>query len=348
MRRGLLGLLTVSLVGIALPTAADQASLRLADRMHALQTLYQAAYREAVRRVDQELQVDYETLRQQYQSAYRLNQQKLTIAEQAGESFQVRDVLTDPDEPPELRLFGEASLVLENELERSHLLKGQYLQACEDLLDDVIEEDALLRYFFRSREYKGRYGLLLKRMVWRLDNGESASARPLKPYTVFADRRQTPFLVLVSPAAFDSLAFLRSILLHELNHVLLYKEPYRGVERPAEAEEGVPKTPISLPYGWLFTKRFARTNAYQFHLMHEYYAFKAQLIYDGSVRGDPHRELPMKDRVHIEHLYAWTLAELSPQSREVIQQTPEPPIIALLRQLDAREAQPAQSPTSSH
>jgi hypothetical protein len=326
--------------GVARAEADPASSQRLSQRMQVLQSMYQAAHREAVARVNQQLGVDYDQLHQRYYTTYRLQQQKLSIVEQAGDGSadKAYDLLTEVTADIEQQLYAEASLVLDNELERSHLLRGAYLQGCEEVLDELIASDPLLSHIFRSAEYKNRYGLLLKRMVWRLDSGESALAKPLKAYTVFADRRQTPFLVLISPAAFDSLSFLRSILVHELNHVLLYKEPFGGVERPVTEEEGVPKQPAGLPYGWLFTKRFARTSSYQFHLVHEYYAFKAQLLYDDQVRGDPYRALPMKDRIHIEHLYAWALGELSGQSREVIRRSPDPPIITLMRQLGAREA----------
>jgi len=221
--------------------------------------------------------------------------------------------------------------VLENELERNHLLRAKSLQAYEEILDEIISTDPIFAYFFNSSEYRATGGLLLTRVVWELSGSKSSSAHPLATYTVFADRARTPFLIKVSPAAFSSLSFLRSIVLHELNHVLLYRDPlFAGLDRPSSLEENQPTRLSSSKYSLFFNLQYGGTTDYQYHLVHEYYAFKTQLLYDDLAPHNPYYRLMPSDRTHIEHLYEWALGQLSGQYKAFVEAHPDPPLLPYL------------------
>lgn len=287
----------------------------LDQRLQAVQAQYQAARQLIVLRINPSFGIDYEALHRLY----------------GGRDLLYRKNPTQRPRDPEYRRYLEAQLVLENELERDHLLKAQCLDAYEKILDDLIQVDPLLRYFFDSPEYKARYGLLLKRVVWEISEGEAASAKALDAYTVFADRTQIPFLIRVGPAAFTRLSYLRSILIHELNHVLIYKEPlfeplFQELEHPSSRREDIPQRPPPGLYGLFFNLRHGRTPGYQYYLLHEYYSFRAQLLGDDASPQDPTHRLSPADRKQIEQLADWAYSELSARSREFVKKNPAPPM----------------------
>ena len=226
--------------------------------------------------------------------------------------------------------------MLENELARSHLLKARCMEAYEKIVDSLIQADPLFNYFFLSPEYRQQHGLLLKRVVWELEGG-SSSTKPLDAYTLFTDRTQTPFLIKVGPAAFASLAFLRSILIHELNHLLIYKEP---VFDPlfADLKQGGAASGASSPkpttaggsYSFFFNLRHGGTSGHQYFLIHEYYSFRAQLLYDETAPESPTHRLSPGDRAQTEKLAQWAFGQLSPRNKRFIQEHPDPPIQAYL------------------
>ncbi len=314
---------------------ANDVHKELTDRMERVRVLYDSARRGLVHQVNQRLGIDYEALSLRYQEADFRYRQKLNIVEKIPnlearhrEEEKLRAELVAPD----YRRFAEARLVLENELERNYALKADLLQGYEGILDLLIDVDPTLSYFFRSEEYQQRFGLLLKRMVWDLSGGEAASTKALNTSPVFADRRRMPFLIQVSPTAFTSLSYLRSILIHELNHVLLEKEPlFLEVRRRSGPGENMPKKPITDLYSFFFNLRFARTPDYQYHLIQEYYSFEAQLACDDSASLDPRYRLPPSDRRRIKELADWALSELSTRNQAFVKKHPNPPILAYLQ-----------------
>lgn len=314
---------------------ANDVHEELTDRMGRVRLLYDSARRGLVHQLNQRLGIDYEALSLQYQEEDFRYRQKLSIVEKIPnlearrrEEEKLRAELVAPD----YRRFAEARLVLENDLQRNYALKAEVLQGYEEILDLLIDVDPTLSYFFRSDAYQQRYGLLLKRMVWELSGGEAASTKPLNTSPVFADRRRMPFLIQVSPNAFTSLAYLRSILIHELNHVVLDKEPlFLELRRPSGPGENVPKRPMTDLYSLFFNLRFARTPDYQYHLIQEYYSFEAQLACDDLTGLDPRYRLPPSDRRRIRELRDWALSELSGRNQAFIKRHPHPPIVAYLR-----------------
>ena len=300
---------------MGLSASASDLNFELDRRLKAVHAHYQAARQGIVLRINQTLGIDYEALHRVYQER----------------AYFSRGKLQTPLEEPAYRQYVEARLILENELERDHLLKARCLDAYERILEGLIQSDPLLKQFFDSLEYRQRHGLLLKRVVWEIWEGEAASTKALDAYTVFADRRQMPFLIKVGPSAFTRLSYLRSILIHELNHVLIYKEPlfeplFADLERPAQGEENIPKQPAPGIYGLFFNLRHARAPGYQYHLLHEYYSFRTQLLYDELAPNDPYHRLSREDREQIERLADWAYRELSPRSREFVERNPDPPM----------------------
>ena len=321
--------------GLLSPLAGAESSdvnQQLAERLQAVQAEYHAARQAIIRRLDQELGIDYNAWQQRYQEQERLYREQRALVEKMSDEArkrQAQEQLAAVFMTQEYHRYTEARMLLDNELERNHLLMARSLQAYEGILDTLIDTEPLLRYFFHSSDYRSRYGLLLKRVVWVLPGGESASTVPLSTYTMFADRVRTPFLIKVTPAALTSLAFLRSILIHELNHVLLSKEPVvAGLERSSSFAETIPTQPAPAWYSVFFNLRYGRTQDYQDHLLQEWYAFKAQLLYDNAVPPSVHYRLPPSDRQHLERLYQWASSELRGPHQQAIVQHPDPPIVA--------------------
>ena len=326
-------------VAFAAPGDSNQ---QLAARIEAVHRDYQTAYRAVVGRINQQLGLDYDALDRAYQTQYRAYRLKLGLVEQmedAAARRRAKEQLETFFKNPECVRYAEARAVLENELERDHLLRARSLSAYEEILDGLIAGDPLLRNFFQSPGYADARGLLLKRMVWELEGGASAMTVPLNTYAVFADRARTPYLIKVTPVAFDSLAFLRSILVHELNHVLLEKEPLlAGLPRSASVLDNTPGRPTQEPYSWFFNLRHGGTSTYQRALLHEYYGFTAQLLYDDQAPRDVYYRLTPEVRRHIESLAQWAYSELSPASRQFVRRHPRPPIDAYVQRLSRRLA----------
>lgn len=323
------------------PVPLDGANLQLAERIRTAQADYLSARQAILQQINESFNIDYEALYRRYDARDREYRQQSAVVEriQDGPAKQRElEKLRAEFESPEYLRYAEAKLVLENELERNHLLRAASLQAYEEILDALINSDPILEYFFHSAEYRGSGGLLLKRVVWELSGGKSSSALPLTTYTVFADRTRTPFLIKVSPAAFSSLSFLRSIVLHELNHVLLYREPmFAGLDRPSSTDDSQPTKLSSSKYSLFFNLQYGGTTDYQYHLVHEYYAFKTQLLYDALAPDDPYHRLSPADRTHIEHLYEWSLGQLSGQFKAFVEEHPEPPLLPYIKRFLASQ-----------
>lgn len=321
----------------------DGVNQALATRIEAAQAEYLATRHTILQRINQWFRIDYEALYRRYDAHDREYRQQLEAVEKIQDDEakrKERERLRATYDTPEYRQYAEARLVLENELERNHLLRAKSLQAYEEILDELIRADPVFAYFFHSSEYRATGGLLLTRVVWELSGSKSSSAHPLATYTVFADRTRTPFLIKVSPAAFSSLSFLRSIVLHELNHVLLYRDPlFAGLDRPSSLEENQPTKLSSSKYSLFFNLQYGGTTDYQYHLVHEYYAFKAQLLYDDlAPPHNPYYRLMPSDRTHIEHLYEWALGQLSGQYKAFVEAHPDPPLLPYLKRFLAQES----------
>ncbi len=328
-----------------LSAVADEAAFnaQLIARNRASIAEMDRAYRELTDQVNQRFDLDYRALDRLFRDRYREYHGKLSIIEGIQDP-QRRDqeyrALQAPFRSPEAQRYLEARLFLEHEFNRNHLLKASRLQVCEEILEALMTRDPLLRYFFRSAEYQERHGLLLTHVAWGLPEGTAALTRPLDAYTMFADRTRMPVLITVSPKAFDSLAYLRSVMVHELNHVLLEKEPIAAeLGRMSTAAGHLPLQPSPARYARYFTRRYGRSAAQQYHLMHEYYAFAAQSLYDDQAQRSAEERLSAEDRRYIETLRQWVYDQLSPQHRAFLQRHPDPPIAAYLS-LEAQASAP--------
>ena len=324
-------------LGLAVPSSAEEPLYQqLAWRMQRAQETYQQARQAIIRQLDEELGIRYEALQQLYEEHERVSREQRRLLTRASQTKPTPPP-ADPSQAflthPEYLHYTEARLLLDNRLARDHLLRAGCLDAYESILDALVDADPLLRAFFRSPDYVHRHGLLLKQVVWELSGAEAASTKPLDVYTTFANRAQMPFLIRLSPAAFTSLPFLRSLVIHELNHVLLYKEPtFAELERPSSPQESIPTQPSPALYSLFFNLRYGRTPAYQYHVVQEYYSFKAQLLYDDLAPPTVYHRLSPQDRRQITSLLTWTFNQLSLHHQAFVQQHPDPPIAAYIRQ----------------
>ena len=307
---------------------------QLAQRHALVFAEFQTAYRAVVEKVNQRFGIDYAKLDEAYHAWCEEYQRRLSAIEAVPDEArrQREKRALEASLASEALQYLEAKLYLDNELDRDHLLKARRLQGCEEILDMLTARDPLLRRFFHSPDYQRRYGLLLTRMVWALAEGASAWTKPLDTYTMFTDRTRMPFLITVSPTAFTSLAFLRSILLHEITHVLLCKGTLlAGLERPSSLKDSIPTQPTPSRYSLLFTLRYGHTPSYQYHLLQEYYAFSAQLLYDELAPPNAQRRLSPADRAQIERLRDWTYGELSDRHKAFVTAHPDSPIVSYIR-----------------
>ena len=336
MRRATLALWCSGWLAVSAIAEGADINQQLADRIRHVQADYEAGRQAAIRRLNQSLGIDYVALAHRFEEQDRLFREQEALRQQTNAAHPSQTASLAPVGPaasPEYLRYTEARLMLDNDLERNHLLRARCLQAYEAILDDLLNTDPLLRDVLRSPESTSRYGLVFTRAVWELFAGESASTIPLNTYTVFADRSRMPFVINVSPAAFTSLAFLRSILLHEINHVLLYKEPlFADLERSSSFHESHPTQPIPGWYSLWFNLQYARTPGFQYHLLHEYYSFKAQRLYDEVAPQTPYHRLLPNDRAYIDQLFVWAARELSEESQALVARHPDPPLAAYIRQ----------------
>lgn len=314
---------------------ADGSAEQLAKRISLVQLEYDTARRALTGTINQSFSIDYDSLHLRYQDHERDYRQRLAIVEKIEDRDMKQaemEKLKAEFTSPEYFRYAEARLYLDNELERDHVLRARSLQAYEEILDDLITQDPLLDHFFRSPEFRKDRGLILKRVVWEFQPGVSATTVPINAYSVFADRARTPFLIKLFPVAFTSVVSLRSILIHELNHVLLYTEtPAMGMEQLSSLDEKVPLKPIPNLYSMFFSLRHGKTPYYQYHLLHEYYSFKAQIVYDDMAPPDPYFRLSAKARKNIEDLCEWAYSELSGWNKEFVKKHPDPPMTSIIQ-----------------
>ncbi len=236
----------------------------------------------------------------------------------------------------EMKKAAEIFYVFQNEMERDHAFTGNFLSKLEKVLEKVIQEDDFFRWIFVSSEFRNRYGLVLREVVWQIEQGSDLSGQtvPLNVHSFFLDNSKTPILVKLSPQAFKSLPFLRSILMHEANHVLMFKHP---LFRNAEIFSGPAVRPAEGPYSHYFSKLNPSDMLYQFYLVHEYYGFQTQLLMSEVCGKDPKCRLEDRHQVYFQKALEWTFHELNSSNQGFVKKHPEPPAVRLWKQIQNEE-----------
>ena len=324
--------LWASFRGNSFATQAVPTDEEIDSQIKAAQELYQTKLRSLEGQVNEIFQINFLKLSKELQ--IQMNERRLMS------SF--LNEIPDPHKREELLVslkkeyagerldrFIEATAYLENEIEKDHLFVEKLLSSLEAVLDGVIQKDPIFRYAFLSPEFRNRYGLILRRVVWQAAQLRNVSAEtgPLNVHSVFADKRKVPFLIKVTPFAFSSPSFLRSILIHELNHVYFYKEPpFSDARQFSSAAQQAP--------AGILTRYFKELNpfhpSYQYYLVHEYYSFKSQLLFDEKVRQSPSFRLSEADKKHVEKMLDWTYSQLNQKNKDFVQKNPNPPILPLI------------------
>ncbi len=294
----------LALLLAACPSVADEDLIQTAHR----------AYDQKVRSLEKEVnalfQIDFTEASKTYGPEMRALETKISVAAKLDDPAIRRQRIQQIQNEyrnSELDRYLQAFYYLQNELEKDHRFVGEYLSLLEEALDKLIREDPFFSTIFLSQKFKDKNGLILKRVAWqpsRLYN-VSAETSPLKIHSLFADTSRTPILIKLTPAAFSSPAFLRSILIHEINHALLYKDPLLS---KAEILAG----PVS--------------PSYQYYLLHEYYGLKAQILWDDEPRNT-NWKLDEANRENIGKMLEWTYAQLSEKNKKFVTQNPNPPIM---------------------
>ena len=234
----------------------------------------------------------------------------------------------------------EAYSYFENELESDHQWVAQLLTELTNILDRLIQEDPLLHAAFEGSEFRAQFGSVLKRVVWNdTQLGKvSAETTPLNVQAIFADKQKLPMLIKFTPRAFDSIAFLRSIALHELEHVLFYKDPRFADTR---IFEGSALKPARGPFAHYFARMNPTAPHYQYHLVQEYYAFELQLRFDQRMAGKPGYALSPTQRQRIQNMRDWAYSQLNDSNQAFVQQHPDPPLLEwILRFYPRTQPQP--------
>lgn len=296
------------------------------------QTFYQAKYRTIEEQVNQMFQINFSELKQQYESKMNEINMKSSIIDKIDDPLQ-KDAemkkLQAEYQEPDLYKYIEANSYYENEIEKDHLFAGELLERLENILEMVSQKDPVFKYAFYSGEFKNQYGLVLKRVVWGSTTLQNVSAEtsPINVHSVFGDKTKIPALIKFTPIAFYNLAFLRSIVIHELNHACFYKDPaFADVTKFSggameKAEGGATHYFKSLnPYN----------PTYQYHLIHEYYSFKTQLIFDELTEDTPYFRLDPANKKNTENMLNWTYSQFNDANKKFIEQNPNPPIMKVI------------------
>lgn len=293
---------------------------------------YQTKFVELEDEVNRHFDINFGELRSEFETAMVQVRNKMALIEHIKEPHAREPKLRAlQDEYADERLyqFIDAYYYFANELEKDHAFVGDFLSMLEEILEMVIERDPLFKYAFNSREFQSRYGLILKRVVWKPGILKNASAEtiPINVHSVFADKARIPVLMKLTPAAFSSSAFLRSILIHELSHVYFYKLPkYSDVKK----FEGVAKEPESDSFVHYFKQLNPREPTFQYHLIQEYYGFKAQLLYHNRAPLSRYHQLDEDNLKSTKSMLHWTYSELSKKNKAFVKANPEPPVSVLI------------------
>ena len=297
------------------------------------QKFYQDKYQSIAKEVNQLFGIDYFALRKEYEITIQQLQMKLSLIDKIQDPAEKALKLKEIDqEYSDSRLYQylEANSYFENEIEKDHQFVGELLTRLEGILDLVVQQDEIFRTAFFSKEFKNEYGLILKRVVWQPSTLKNVSAEttPLNIHSLFGDKTKIPVLIKFTPVAFYSLPFLRSIVIHELNHVCFYKEPV--FSDMSQFSGSAVKAPEG-PYTHYFKSINSLSPTYQYYLIHEYYSFKTQIIFDQKVKGRSFFQLDPDNRKNIEEMLNWTFNQLNDANKDFIRRNPDPPIMRWIR-----------------
>ena len=305
----------------------------LEEKIRQAQEFYRSKYKAIVDKVNQTFGIDFTELMKTYQEKTKELDSKRAMITQIPdpvERNQQMESLKKLYQDERFAKYLEAYYFYENEMQKEHAFMGEFLTRLERILDEVIEPDPLFNYVFNSPEFKKEHGLVLKRVVWPTDTLKDVSAEtlPLEVHSIFADASKTPILLKVTLAAFHSLAFLRSILIHETCHIYFYKQ---------SALEGIEKFSggAVAPALGAFTHYFKNMNpfspSYQYYLIHEYYGFRTQVLFDERFKDRPFFKLDPENRKYVEKMLEWTRSQLNENNKKFVEKNPDPPIVKLMQ-----------------
>lgn len=308
----------------------------LLQKLEQSRELYKSKSHALAREIGRRFQMDFVQASKQYQEKRKELLQKTALLSKMGDLKQRNLELAELQasfQDPSFQRFLEASYAFENEMQKDHVFVGEMLARLEEILRLVIQQDPLFSYVFESKEFRERHGLLLKRVVWSIEAGMEVFAQtaPLDVYTVFADPAKAPMLVRFSSGAFQSVSFLRSVAIHELCHIYFYKE-LAGMEKFMGIAKALPQ-PSS---GHTAGSKNLLSPAYQYFLVHEYYGFKTQLLFDEKFSGTSSYRLDAETVKYVGKMKDWTFSQLNERNRRFVEENPVPPVIHWIKQYYGR------------
>jgi len=295
--------------------------------------LYGSKYQVVKGQVSELFGIDISEYKRAHQSEINQLNLKISLIEKIEDSKERErrlQMLEKEYEDSDLFQYLEAYYYLQNEMAKDHLFVGRYLSTLEKLTELLIQKDPIFQYAFLSKEARARQGLILTRVVWQIGIAHNVCivTEPLNLHSVFANKAKIPMLIRITPFAFHSLAYIRSLLLHELNHVYMYRDP---VFSDAKRFGG---KAIARAKG-RFTHYFKSLNpispSYQYHLIHEYYSFKSQLMFDEIIEDDPFYRLDPTNRKNIKQMFDWTYSQLNKANKKFVDANPIPPVFKLIQ-----------------
>lgn len=294
--------------------------------------LYEDKFRRIEPYINKRFGINFWQEQQNYQAQMEQLVFKMSLIEEIAEPQEKEQrfhMLEKEYENSGLINYLQAWLYLQNEIEKDHLFVGEYLAMLEEIVGAVIQKDALFRYVVSSREFQDEHGIILTKVVWQISASRSVpvDTQPLNLHSVFANKAKTPVLIRITPSAFYSLAFLRSLLIHELNHVCMFRDTvFSDLERFSGKA-------IASAQG-AFTHYFKILNpnapSYQYYLVHEYYGLKTQLMFDDIVPASPFYKLDEKNKKNIEQMFVWVSSQLNEKNKKFVEANPDPLVFKLI------------------
>jgi hypothetical protein len=300
----------------------------LVSKIQEAKHLYGQKYREVEKKAGVMFKIDFGNQRTNLEGQMHQLDLKLSMIkniqdpeEQALRLRQLEEEYADSDLLPAMQAYH----YVQNEMEKDHRFVGQYLAMLEEIVDVVIQKDPMFRYMFHSDEFERDQGLILTRVVWKagVDVNVSAVTKPLNLHSVFADKVKIPMLITITPIAFHSLAFLRSILLHEVNHAYMFRDiVFSDVNRFS----GGAIEPAKGNFTHYFKMMNPVSPSYQYHLIHEYYSLKAQLLFDDFMVGDAIYKLDKGSKENIKQIMQWSYSQLNEKNKAFTDTNDTPPV----------------------
>lgn len=301
-------------------------------KLHEAGQIFQVKYRQIENGVNARFKIRYSKLMKEYEAAAQEFNQKFSFLSQIPDPLERGrkiELLKKQYQNRGLQRYIEAYYYFQNELEEDHLFMGKLLENLEEILNLVLQKDPVFRETFFSEKFQEHYGLLLKRVVWssQMLKDVSSETVPLNVHSVFGNKSKIPILVKITPQAFNSLAFLRSILVHELNHFYLFKDPKFADATPFE---GAALKAAEGPFSHYFTSLNPADPSYQYHLIHEFYSLKSQLLFDQRVPANYYFRLDSGNKERVENMFAWTYQQLNIPNQNFVKNHPDPPVLPLI------------------